>query len=231
MKKHGKKYRQAEELIDRNKTYSIDEAVGLLKKFPQRNFDESVEMSFDLNVDPKHADQLVRGTVVLPNGTGKSVKVVVFAQGEVANEAKEAGADFVGYKDLAEKVQGGWMDFDVAIAAPDAMKVVGKLGRVLGPKGLMPSPKAGTVTKDVAKAVKEVKAGRIEFRVDKQGNLQFVIGKKSFTKEALTENAKTAVSAVIGARPIALKGRYILNTILSTSMGPGISLDARSMVK
>lgn len=225
MNKHGKRYRQAVELVDRSKVYSIEEAVGLLTQFPKTKFDETVDLSFSLGVDPKHADQLVRGTVVLPHGTGKSVRVLVFAQGDKVKEAQAAGADHVGYKDLIDKIKTGWMDFDVAVASPDAMGEVGKLGKILGPKGLMPSPKAGTVTPDVSKAVKEVKAGRIEFKVDKDGNLHMMVGKMSFPKEKLLENINTAVESVLNARPPAVKGQYIKGIAISATMSPGIRLD------
>lgn len=225
MTKHGKRYRKALELIDKNKLYSVDEAAGLLMSFPNSKFDETVELSFNLGIDPKHADQSVRGTVVLPYGTGKKVRVLVFAQADKARAAQEGGADYVGYKDLIEKIKGGWVDFDVAIATPDSMGEIGKLGKILGPKGLMPSPKSGTVTQNVLQAVKEIKAGKIEFRVDKAGNLHLAIGKKSFPKEKLIENIKTSIDAVVKARPPAVKGQYIKSAVVSTSMGPGIRLD------
>lgn len=228
MTKHGKRYKQAVGLVDRAKAYSIDEAVGVLTQFPKTKFDETVDLSFSLGVDPKHADQLVRGTVVLPHGTGKSVRVLVFTQGDKAKEAQNAGADYVGFKDLIDKVKTGWMEFDVAIASPDTMGEVGKLGKILGPKGLMPSPKAGTVSQDVGKAVKEVKAGRIEFKVDKDGNLHMIVGKKSFPKEKLVENINTAVESVVSARPTAVKGQYIKGVALSSTMSPGIRLDLTS---
>lgn len=231
MPKHGKRYKQAVELIDRSKLYSVTEAVEILGNSPKTKFDETVELSFNLNVDPKHADQLVRGTVVLPHGSGKKVRVLVFAQPDKAKEAQTAGADYVGYKDLIEKIKGGWMDFDVAIASPDTMSEVGKLGKILGPKGLMPSPKAGTVAPKVGDAVKEVKAGRIEFRVDKDGNLHLVVGKRSFSKENLTKNVRAGIEAIVKAKPPAVKGQYINSATLSTSMGPGIKLDVGTMVK
>ena len=231
MAKYGKRYRQAVELIDKSKFYSADEAVEVLANFPKTKFDETVELSFNLSVDPKHADQLVRGTVVLPHGTGKHVRVLVFAQADKAHDAQNAGADYVGYKDLIEKIKGGWVDFDVVIASPDTMSEVGKLGKILGPKGLMPSPKAGTVTPNVEQAAREVKAGRLEFRVDKEGNLHLIIGKKSFSKENLVENANAGIEAIIKARPSAVKGQYINSVTLSTSMGPGIKLDAKAMAK
>lgn len=225
MAKQSKRYRQAKELVDINKFYSIEEAVGLIERFPKTKFDETVDLSFCLGVDPKQADQLVRGTVVLPHGTGKSVRVLVFTQGDKAKEAEAAGADYVGFKDLIDKIKTGWMDFDVAVASPDTMGEVGKLGKILGPKGLMPSPKAGTVTPNVDKAVKEVKAGRIEFKVDKDGNLHMVVGKRSFAKEKLLENINTAVESVVSARPSAVKGQYIKGMALSATMSPGLRLD------
>jgi len=229
MPKHGKRYRKAEELIEKKKVYSIDKAVELLTNFPKANFDETVEIGFNLGVDPKYADQLVRGTVVLPHGTGKTVRVLVFAQGDNAGKARDAGADYVGYKELIDKVKTGWMDFDVIIAAPDTMGDVGKLGKILGPKGLMPSRKAGTVTPDIKQAVNEIKAGRVEFRVDKEGNLHLLIGKHSFSKENLIVNANAGIEAVVKARPPAVKGKYIKSAVLSTSMGPGIKLDVDTM--
>lgn len=228
MARHGKRYSQAVGLVDRAKAYSIDEAVGVLTQFPKTKFDETVDLSFNLGVDPKHADQLVRGTVVLPHGTGKSVRVLVFTQGDKSKDAQNAGADYVGFKDLIDKVKTGWMEFDVAVASPDTMGEVGKLGKILGPKGLMPSPKAGTVTQDVGKAVKEVKAGRIEFKVDKDGNLHMMVGKRSFPKEKLVENINTAMESVVSARPAAVKGQYIKGIALSSTMSPGIKVDVTS---
>ena len=225
MKKKGKRYRKSAELVKEDKNYSITNAVELLIQFPVAKFDETIDLCFNLNVNPKHADQIVRGTVVLPHGTGKSVKVVAFAQGEQAKAAQDAGADYIGYKDLIEKIKGGWTDFDVVIASPDTMGELGKLGKILGPKGLMPSPKAGTVTPQVGKAVKEVKAGRIEFKVDKEGNLHMIVGKKSFGREKLIDNAKIAIGAVSQARPAALKGPYMKNIAISSSMSPSIRLD------
>lgn len=229
MKKHGKRYNKAKEMVEKGRNYLLEDAMELLQQFPKPRFDETVNMSFHLTVDPKYADQMVRGTVVLPRGTGKTVRVLVFAQGDRAKEAESAGADYVGYRDLVEKIKGGWIDFDVVIATPDTMPEVGKLGRILGPKGLMPSPKAGTVTADVGRAVKEVKAGRIEFKVDKQGNLHFVIGKRSFPKEYLVENAMAVVDAVAKARPSTLKGQYVKSVYVSPCMGPSISLDPQSL--
>jgi large subunit ribosomal protein L1 len=231
MAKQSKRYKQAVELVDSNKSYSVDEAVGLLTQFPKTKFDETVDLSFSLGVDPKHADQLVRGTVVLPHGTGKPVRVLVFSQGDKAKEAQGAGADYVGYKDLIDKIKTGWVEFDVAIASPDTMGEVGKLGKILGPKGLMPSPKAGTVTPNVAQAIKEVKAGRIEFKVDKDGNLHMVVGKRSFPNDKLVENVSTAIESVINARPSAVKGQYIKGIALSATMSPGIRLDVTKYMK
>lgn len=225
MNKHGKRYRQATGLVDVTRFYSIEDAVGLMTQFPKTKFDETVDLSFNLGVDPKHADQLVRGTVVLPHGTGRSVRVLVFTQGDKTKDARSSGADHVGFKDLIDKIKSGWMEFDVAIASPDAMGEVGKLGKILGPKGLMPSPKAGTVTQDVAKAVKEVKAGRVEFKVDKDGNLHMIVGKKSFPKEKLVENVNTAIESVLSARPPAVKGQYIKGIAISATMSPGVRLD------
>lgn len=231
MTKHGKRYKQSFEKIEKDKIYSIDEAVGLIENFPKTKFDETLEISFNLGVDPKHADQLVRGTVVLPHGTGKKVRVLVIAKGDKHKEAEDAGADYVGFKDMVDKIKGGWFDFDVVVASPDTMSEVGKLGKILGPKGLMPSPKAGTVTPKIAETVKQVKAGRVEFRVDKQGNLHLIAGKKSFSKEQILVNVKTGIEAVVKARPAAVKGQYIKSITLSTSMGPGIRIDTSAFVK
>ena len=231
MKRKGKRYRKSAELVNKDKNYAVNDALELLMQLPAVKFDETVNLCFHLNVNPKHADQLVRGTVVLPHGTGKQVKVIAFAEGEQAKAAQEAGADYVGYKDLIEKIQGGWTDFDVVIASPDTMRELGKLGRVLGPKGLMPSPKAGTVTPQIGKAVKEVKAGRIEFKVDKSGNLHMVAGKKSFGREKLIDNVSSAIGAVVQARPPVLKGSYLKNVVVSLSMSPGIKLDVTKIEK
>jgi len=226
---HSKRFKSFNEKVDPLKSYAVEEAVDILKDGPKAKFDESVEMAFRLGVDPKHADQMVRGTVALPNGTGKSVKIAVFAVGEKAMEAKEAGADHVGAEDLGEKIKGGWFDFDVAVATPDMMKVVGQLGKVLGPKGLMPNPKAGTVTMDVTKAIKELKGGRIEFRVDKQSNISAAVGKLSFEKNALTQNIRSFADAILRAKPSSSKGTYVLAASLSSTMGPGIKLDQNSL--
>lgn len=221
----GKKHALAASKYDRAKFYPLEEAVGLVKSMAFAKFDETVDLAFRLGVDPKHADQIVRGTVVLPHGTGKSVKVLVFAQGEKEKEAQQAGADFVGCDDLIEKIQGGWTDFDRAVATPDVMGKVGRIGKILGPRGLMPNPKAGTVTFDVAGAVREIKAGRVEFRVDKAGNVHVPLGKASFPLERLLENATAVVETVLKAKPSAAKGRYLRNTAISSTMGPGVRLD------
>ncbi len=224
----GKSYKEALSLFDRRLQYPLSEAVDLLKRMPRRKFDESVELAFRLGVDSRHADQQVRGTVNLPHGLGKVVRVLVFAKGELASQAEEAGADHVGGEDLAERISGGWTDFDVAIAAPDMMGSVGRLGRILGPRGLMPNPRSGTVTQDVARAVKEAKAGRVEFRVDRGGNIQAAVGKISFDEAQLIENARTLIDTIVRARPSAAKGQYIQSITLSTTMGPGVRLDRSS---
>src|SRR5712671_7340179 len=208
MAKHGKKYRAAAEKVE-TRSYQLDEAFALLKQIAYAKFNETVELSLLLGVDPKHADQMVRGTTVLPHGTGQSKRVLVIAQGDKQREATEAGADMVGGDDMVEKIQGGWVDFDAVIATPDMMRSVGKLGKVLGPRGLMPNPKTGTVTVDVATAVKEVKAGKVEFRVDKTGVIHVPFGKVSFAADKLTENANTLLSAVVKAKPAAAKGKYV----------------------
>jgi len=221
-----KRIKATEALIDRGKPYSVEEAMDIVKKAPAAKFDETVDLSIRLGVDPKHADQMVRGAIVLPHGIGKTVRVAVFAKGEKEREAREAGADVVGAEDLVEKVQGGFMDFDSTIATPDLMGQVGRLGKVLGPRGLMPNPKLGTVTFDVARAVREVKAGKVEFRVDKAGNVHVPIGKKSFAQESLVANAMTLLEAIVKAKPAASKGVYLRSITLSTTMGPGIHVDA-----
>ena len=223
----AKRYKAAVALIDRAKAYTVEEAVATLKQTPGTKFDESVDLAFHLGVDPKHADQMVRGAVVLPHGTGKTVRVVVFAKGEKEREAKEAGADYIGAEDLIEKIQGGWMEFDSTVATPDLMGQVGKLGKVLGPRGLMPNPKLGTVTFDVARAVREVKAGKVEFRVDKACNVHVLIGKKSFSAEQLAANAMTLVEAIMRARPASAKGQYLKSLTVSSTMGPGIPVDVQ----
>ncbi|AQS54517.1 50S ribosomal protein L1 [Novibacillus thermophilus] len=225
MAKHGKKYKQALEQVDRDKAYGPTEALDLVKKIAPAKFDETVEAAIRLNVDPKRSDQQVRGAVVLPHGTGKTKRVLVFAKGEKAKEAEAAGADYVGDEDLIEKVSQGWLDFDVVVATPDMMGQVGKLGRILGPKGLMPNPKTGTVTFEVEKAVSESKAGKIEYRVDKAGNVHAPIGKVSFETRQLAENLETLIETLIKAKPPAAKGQYIRNVSVSSSMGPGIRVD------
>ena len=226
---HSKRYNSNFEKINRDKEYSLEEAAELLSSFSNPKFDESVELAINLGVDPKHADQIVRGTVALPNGIGKDIKVLVFARDDLAEEAKNAGADFVGADDMVEKVKGGWTDIDVVVAAPDMMAEVGKLGKILGPRGLMPNPKIGTVTKDIAKAVTEVKAGKIEFRVEKNGIIHNIIGKVSFSKEKIVENAKVFVNAILKAKPQATKGVYMKKVTMTSTMGPGIKLDKSSI--
>ena len=221
----GKKYIESVKLIDSTKQYDPDELVALVKQTAKAKFDETIEVSLRLGVDPRHADQQVRGTVVLPNGTGKTVSVLVIAKGEKANEAAAAGADFVGAEDMIAKIQGGWFGFDVCIATPDMMGLVGRLGRVLGPKGLMPNPKTGTVTMDVAKAVHESKAGKVEYRVDKTAIIHCPIGKASFTEQQLGENLRTLMDAVIKAKPATAKGTYIRSAVVSSTMGPGVKLN------
>jgi large subunit ribosomal protein L1 len=228
--KHSRKYREFREKIDRKKRYPIAEAVKILKENHFVKFDESVEVAIRLGVDPKHADQMVRGTVSLPHGTGKTVRVAVFAQGEKAAEATEAGADFVGAEDLAEKVQGGWTDFDVAVATPDMMRIIGKLGKILGPRGLMPNPRAGTVTMEIASTVGELKAGRVEYRVDKQANVAIPVGKLSFDEQQIVENATAFADAVLRAKPAAAKGAYFLGAAICSSMSPGIKLDHQELI-
>ncbi len=221
----GKRYKKSLELYDRDKFYGPGEALDIAKALASAKFDESVELSLRLGVDPRKADQQVRGSVSLPKGTGKSVRVAVFAQGEKAREAEEAGAEFVGAQDLADRIQKGWTDFDVAIASPDMMPVVGKLGKILGPRGLMPNPKSGTVTPDVARAVREVKAGKIEYRTDRQANVHTVIGKASFSAGDLADNYLAVLDEVLRAKPAAAKGKYVKSITLAPSMGPGVRVD------
>ncbi len=229
MAKHGKNYRASAEAIEQ-RTYSLTEAVELVKEKAYAKFDEGVDIAIRLGVDPRHADQMVRGTVPLPHGTGKQVRVAVFATGEKVKEAEDAGADLVGGEELAKKVAGGFLDFDAVVATPDMMREVGKLGRVLGPRGLMPNPKVGTVTFDVAEAVGEIKAGKIEFRVDKTGIIHAPFGKVSFSGEQLQENAEAIISAVMRARPATAKGRYVKSVSISSTMGPGVRLDDSALV-
>lgn len=217
---------QAATLVDRKASYSLEQAVGVLHAFPPVKFDETVEISASLTIDPKKNDQVVRGTVTLPHGTGKVRRVLVFCKGEKELQAKQAGADHVGGVELINKIQDGWLEFDVIVATPDMMREVSKLGRLLGPRGLMPNPKAGTVTDDVAKAVQDVKRGRVEFKMDKLANIHFVIGKRSFAPQQLLENARVAVEAVVRARPASVKGRLIRRLSLSSTMSPGIALKA-----
>lgn len=228
--KRSKKYKSFREAFDRSRRYPLADAVKILKEHKIAKFDESVEVAVRLGVNPKHADQMVRSTVSLPHGDGRSVKVLVFAQGEKADEAKEAGAEFVGTDDMAQKIQDGWTDFDIAIATPDQMKVVGRLGKILGPRGLMPNPKTGTVTMDISRTVKEVKAGRIEFRVDRQGNIAVSVGKVSFDENKLVDNILAFIDAVNRAKPTAAKGAYFLGASLCSTMSPGIKLDHTELV-
>ncbi|NOY44770.1 MAG: 50S ribosomal protein L1 [Deltaproteobacteria bacterium] len=225
MARKGKKYLEARSKVDRLKLYTLDEALALLPEVSWAKFDESVDLAVKLGVNPAHADQMVRGTVVLPHGTGKSVRVLVFAKGDKAKEAEEAGADYVGAEDLAEKIQGGWLEFDKAVATPDMMGVVGRLGRILGPRGLMPNPKSGTVTFDVAQAVKELKAGRVEYRVDKYGIVHVPVGRRSFDPEKIKENVSAVIESLIRAKPASAKGAYIRGVALSTTMSPGMKID------
>ena len=228
MAKKSKKMQEALKKVDATKAYSVEEAVALAKDTNIAKFDATVEVAYKLNVDPNKADQQIRGAVVLPNGTGKTQTVLVFAKGEKAKEAEAAGADFVGDDDMVAKIQGGWFDFDVVVATPDMMATVGKLGRVLGPKGLMPNPKTGTVTMDVTKAVEEVKAGKVTYRVDKAGNIHVPIGKVSFDNEKLVENFNTINDVLLKAKPSTAKGQYIKNISVTTTFGPGIHVDQAS---
>lgn len=221
----SKRYKEAEEKVDREKLYDVKEAFELAKELATANFDETIELSAKLGVNPKHADQNIRGTVVLPEGTGQEITLVVFAKGEKAKEAEAAGADFVGGEELAERIEGGWLDFDLAVATPDMMSVVGRLGRILGPKGLMPNPKAGTVTFELDKAVEEFKAGKIEYRVDKTGIVHLPIGKASFTVEELLNNYHKIMDILAKDRPAAAKGRYFRTLAISPTMGPGVKID------
>ena len=230
--KRGKRYLEAEKLVDNTKDYSAKEALELIEKFPKAKFDETVELHVKLGVDSKHAEQQVRGTVILPNGTGKTLKVLVFAKGDKATEAEKAGADFVGAEELIPKIEKeNWFDYDVIVATPDMMGIVGRLGKVLGPKGLMPNPKTGTVTTDVAKAVSDAKAGRVEYRTDSFGNIHALIGKASFSEEDLLENLKAFVAQIVKVKPSTVKGDYIKNISISSTMGPGIKIQINSFDK
>lgn len=229
--KRSKRYQEAAKLVETGKAYSLTEAVETIRKFPAPKFTPSVTLSFHLTVDPRKSDQMVRGSVSLPHGTGKNVRVAVFAQGDAAKAALEAGAEYVGFEDLIKKVQGGFVDFDSAIATPDAMTEVRKIARVLGPRGLMPNPKTGTVTEDTAKAVREVKAGRVDYKVDKNANVSAAVGNTSFTDEQLLENAQAFIDSVIKARPSSAKGAYIQSVTVAATMCPGIPLDTAALLK
>ncbi|MFO7886828.1 MAG: 50S ribosomal protein L1 [Eubacteriales bacterium] len=232
MPKRGKKYQDSSKAVDREKLYDIKEAIDLVQETAKANFDETIEMHIRLGVDPRHADQQVRGAIVLPYGTGKTKKVLVFAKGDKAAEAEEAGADYVGGQEYAEKIQNeNWFDFDVVVATPDMMGIAGRLGRVLGPKGLMPNPKSGTVTMDVKSAVDDIKAGKVEYRVDKTAIIHVPVGKKSFGSEKLYENVKTLLDAVIKARPAASKGRYLRSITIASTMGPGIKINGQKLTE
>lgn len=232
-KKHGKKYLEAAKLVDRNKEYNLDEAVGLLKKTAYTKFDSTIEMHMRMGVDPKQADQLVRGTVNLPNGTGKQVRIAVFAEGEGAQLAQEAGADVVGGDELIKRVSEGFTDFDVAVAVPQIMGKVGRLGKILGPRGLMPSPKAGTIVspQDLPRLIRELRGGRVEFRVDKTANIHVGVGKVSFSEQQIKENLQTMLDAIAKAKPAAVKGQYVKSISIASTMGPGIKLDVNEAMK
>jgi len=224
---HSKRFKKALESVDGKKSYLLKEAVGVLAKFPKAKFNETIDLAFRLGVDPKQSDQMVRGTVPLPHGSGKTVRVLVFAKGEAAEAAKAAGAEYVGFQDMIQKCNEGWAEFDVAVATPEAMTEVRKLGKVLGPRGLMPNPKTGTVTDDTGKAVKEVKAGRVEFKTDKAGNVHVIVGKASFKPEQIEENARAVIEAVAKARPQSVKGQYLQSCTLSATMSPAVRVDLR----
>lgn len=229
MAKQGKKFQEAAKAVDRNKFYSLEDAVELVKQIAPAKFDETVELSVRLGVDPRHADQQLRGAVVLPHGLGKDKTVLVFAKGDKAKEAEAAGADYVGAEDMVEKIQGGWMNFDVAVATPDMMALVGRLGRVLGPRGLMPNPKTGTVTMDVERAVQEAKAGKVNYRTEKAGIIHVPIGKVSFDIDKLLGNLKAIMGVLIKAKPASVKGTYIKSVTLSSTMGPGVKIDTHKI--
>jgi large subunit ribosomal protein L1 len=224
---HSKRFKKALEVVDAKKAYPLKEAVGVLAKFPKAKFNETIDLAFRLGVDPRQSDQMVRGTVPLPHGSGKTVRVLVFAKGAAAEAAKAAGAEFVGFADMIQKCNEGWAEFDVAVATPEAMTEVRKLGKVLGPRGLMPNPKTGTVTDDTAKAVKEVKAGRVEFKTDKAGNVHVIVGKASFKPEQIEENARAVIDAVSKAKPTSVKGQYLQSVTLSATMSPAVRVDMR----
>lgn len=229
MSPKGKRYRDAASKVDPGRDYLPVEAIKALKTFPDAKFDETIEVAFRLGIDPRKADQMIRGTVSLPNGTGKSVRVAAFAQGEKAQEARDAGADVVGADDLVEEVLKGNIDFDAAVATPDMMASVGKTGRVLGPRGLMPNPKTGTVTMDIAKAVQDIKGGKVEYKTDRTGNVHMIIGKKSFSEEQLLENYLAVIDEILRARPSAAKGKYVKSLTVASTMGPGIAIDTNRM--
>lgn len=224
MKRCSKGYKKALEYIENDKAYALEEAVAILKQVPKKKFDETVDLGICLNLDPKKSDQMVRGTVLLPNGTGKKKKIAVFCKGEAENDAKEAGADFIGGQELIDKVTGGWLEFDVAVSTPEMMRDLSKLGKILGPRGLMPSPKTGTVTNEIKQAVKELKAGKIEFKSDKQAGIHVSVGKISFEIDKLLENLKTVLSAIKSSRPVSVKGEFIKSISLSTTMSPGVKV-------
>jgi large subunit ribosomal protein L1 len=226
MRRHGKKYQAARAQVAADRVYTIEEAIPLVQKIKFAKFDETVELTLRLGVDPKHADQMVRGTVVLPHGLGKTKRVLAITAGEKQREAQDAGADIVGGEELVEKIQGGWTDFDAVVATPDMMRAVGKLGKVLGPRGLMPNPKTGTVSLDIGKAVREIKAGKVEFRVDKTGIIHAPVGKASFASDRLIENTHALVESIVKAKPPAAKGKYLRSITVSSTMGPGVAIDA-----
>jgi large subunit ribosomal protein L1 len=230
MAQHGKRFREALKKVDRTRLYVLDEAVGMVKEMAKAKFDETVEIAARLGVDPRHAEQMVRGSVALPHGLGKTERVVAFAKGEKVREAKEAGADFVGAEDLVEKIQGGWLDFERVVATPDVMGLVGRLGRVLGPRGLMPNPKSGTVSFDIGRVVKEIKAGKVEYRVEKAGIVHAPVGKASFEAKALVENISAVVDALVRAKPSSSKGVYFKGLTLSSTMGPGVKVDHQTLL-
>jgi len=226
----GKKHRESKSKVNRREALPLEEAVDLALKVRYAKFDESLDVAMRLGVNPKHADQIVRGTVILPHGTGKTVRVLALTKGEKETEAREAGADYVGADEYVQKIQGGWLDFDAVVATPDVMGQVGRLGKILGPRGLMPSPKTGAVTMDIGKAVADLKGGKVEFRVDRAGNIHGIVGKTSFDKNKLLENARAFIDAVIRAKPVAAKGQYVRNVSVSTTMGPGIKVDHGRLV-